>query len=92
MTTLEQNLNYFEKEELSINDRFNEYVLTRLRTIWGCDAEEIKLLFLIKSAFFRDKAALLFDGLNYNESFSPSGPVGGAVSVLDCSYFFDLPN
>lgn len=42
---LEQNLNYFEKEELSINDRFNEYVLTRLRTIWGCDAEEIKLLF-----------------------------------------------
>ena len=42
---LEQNLNYFEKEELSINDRFNEYVLTRLRTIWGCNAEEIKLLF-----------------------------------------------
>lgn len=42
---IEQNLNYFEKEELSLNDRFNEYVLTRLRTIWGCNAEEIKLLF-----------------------------------------------
>jgi len=42
---LEQNLNYFEKEELSVNDRFNEYILTRLRTIWGCNAEEIKLLF-----------------------------------------------
>jgi len=42
---LENNLNYFEKEELSVKDRFNEYVLTRLRTIWGCDVNEIKLLF-----------------------------------------------
>ncbi len=40
-----QSTNYFEKEELSVNDRFNEYVLTRLRTIWGCNAEEIKQLF-----------------------------------------------
>lgn len=40
-----QNTNYFEKEELSVSDRFNEYVLTRLRTIWGCNAEEIKQLF-----------------------------------------------
>ncbi|MEO6302074.1 MAG: radical SAM family heme chaperone HemW [Bacteroidia bacterium] len=42
---IEQNTNYFEKEELSINDRYNEYVLTRLRTIWGCNVKEIKLLF-----------------------------------------------
>jgi oxygen-independent coproporphyrinogen-3 oxidase len=42
---IEENLSYFEKEELSLKDRFNEYVLTRLRTIWGCDVEEIKLLF-----------------------------------------------
>ena len=42
---ISENSNYFEKEELSIKDRFNEYVLTRLRTIWGCDAEEIKLIF-----------------------------------------------
>ena len=42
---ISENTNYFEKEELSLKDRFNEYVLTRLRTIWGCDAEEIKLLF-----------------------------------------------
>ncbi len=42
---LEQNTSYFEREELSIKDRFNEYVLTRLRTIWGCDVNEIKLLF-----------------------------------------------
>lgn len=36
---------FFEKEMLSLNDRYNEYVLTRLRTIWGCDREEIKTLF-----------------------------------------------
>ncbi len=42
---LEQNTSYFDKEELSVNDRYNEYVLTRLRTIWGCDANEIKALF-----------------------------------------------
>lgn len=32
---------YFEKEQLSSKDQYNEYVLTRLRTIWGCDLEEI---------------------------------------------------
>ncbi len=42
---ISQNANYFEKEELSVNDRYNEYVLTRLRTIWGCNVEEIKQLF-----------------------------------------------
>lgn len=36
---------YFEREELSLNDRYNEYVLTRLRTIWGCDENEIRDLF-----------------------------------------------
>ncbi len=42
---LQQNTSYFEKEELSVKDQFNEYVLTRLRTIWGCDVNEIKVLF-----------------------------------------------
>jgi oxygen-independent coproporphyrinogen III oxidase len=36
---------FFEREELSLNDRYNEYVLTRLRTIWGCDLAEIRALF-----------------------------------------------
>ena len=42
---INNNTTYFEKEELGLNDRFNEYVLTHLRTFWGCDAKEIKLLF-----------------------------------------------
>ncbi len=42
---LENNTDYFEKEELTVKDKFNEYILTRLRTIWGCDVNEIKALF-----------------------------------------------
>jgi len=36
---------FFEQEQLSLNDRYNEYVLTRLRTVWGCDVNEIEALF-----------------------------------------------
>jgi oxygen-independent coproporphyrinogen-3 oxidase len=36
---------YFEKEELSRKDQYNEYVLTRLRTIWGCDLSEMEKSF-----------------------------------------------
>ena len=32
---------YYEKEILSIEDKFNEYVMTSLRTSWGCDIEKI---------------------------------------------------
>jgi len=36
---------FFETETLKPNERFNEYVLTRLRTTWGCDLNEINRLF-----------------------------------------------
>jgi oxygen-independent coproporphyrinogen-3 oxidase len=42
ITCLNEGRSFFEKEELSLNDRYNEYVLTRLRTIWGCDIQEIE--------------------------------------------------
>ena len=32
----------FEKEELTFDDRYNEYVMTSLRTMWGCDIEFIR--------------------------------------------------
>ena len=32
---------YYEKEILSTEDKFNEYVMTSLRTSWGCDVEKI---------------------------------------------------
>lgn len=65
---LEQNLIHFEREELSIKDRFNEYVLTRLRTIWGCDLSEIENLFgeAITSHFLKmiDKQQFHFNNNN----------------------------
>lgn len=42
---LEEGQLFAEKEELSAKDRYNEYVLTRLRTIWGCDVNEMEPLF-----------------------------------------------
>ena len=32
----------FEKEILTIEQQYNEYVMTSLRTMWGCDLEKIK--------------------------------------------------
>lgn len=36
---------FFEKEELTTRDLYNEYIMTRLRTIWGCDVAEMKRKF-----------------------------------------------
>jgi len=35
----------FETEKLSRDDEYNEYIMTRLRTMWGCDTEEIGGIF-----------------------------------------------
>ena len=35
----------FEREELTLDDRYNEYVMTSLRTCWGCDMDYIKINF-----------------------------------------------
>ena len=32
----------FEREELTLDDRYNEYVMTSLRTCWGCDLNFIR--------------------------------------------------
>ena len=34
---------YYEREVLTKNDKFNEYVMTSLRTSWGCDIEKISI-------------------------------------------------
>jgi oxygen-independent coproporphyrinogen III oxidase len=36
---------YFEKEELDTKARFNEYIMTSLRTMWGIDLEYIESTF-----------------------------------------------
>lgn len=37
--------NWYTLEELSKNDRFNDYIITRLRTKWGIDYDEIEQQF-----------------------------------------------
>lgn len=32
----------FEREELTVDDRYNEYIMTSLRTIWGCNLDYIR--------------------------------------------------
>lgn len=34
-----------EREVLTKNDRFNEYIMTGLRTVWGVDLEKVKIIF-----------------------------------------------
>lgn len=36
---------YYEEEELTIHQKYNEYLYTRLRTMWGCDMDEIEQAF-----------------------------------------------
>jgi oxygen-independent coproporphyrinogen-3 oxidase len=40
--SLENNQLNFENEELSLDQRYNEYVMTTLRTIWGLDLEVVR--------------------------------------------------
>ena len=40
--SLEANVRPFESEELSVENRFNEYIMTGLRTIWGISLDKIE--------------------------------------------------
>jgi putative oxygen-independent coproporphyrinogen III oxidase len=42
---IENNKTFYEEETLTDNDKYNEYILTRLRTQWGCDVKEIETSF-----------------------------------------------
>jgi oxygen-independent coproporphyrinogen-3 oxidase len=39
---LDADKSFYEEEILTKNDTYNEYILTRLRTEWGCDLKEIE--------------------------------------------------
>jgi oxygen-independent coproporphyrinogen-3 oxidase len=42
---IQQNLLFYQHEELTDNERFNEYILTRIRTKWGVNLKELKSIF-----------------------------------------------
>jgi oxygen-independent coproporphyrinogen-3 oxidase len=43
--SLNSGKSFFEKEELDIKTRFNEYIMTALRTMWGIDLDYIERTF-----------------------------------------------
>lgn len=53
-----------EKEDLSDVQLYNEYIMTRLRTMWGCDIDKIKSDFGQEFAdfFFRSSRIFINDG------------------------------
>jgi oxygen-independent coproporphyrinogen III oxidase len=51
------NTTWFEEELLSERDRFNEYILTRIRTKWGISVQEITKRFGLKYAWLVEKEA-----------------------------------
>lgn len=50
----------FEKEELTLDQRYDEYVMTSLRTSWGCDLEHIRNAFGEKYSHYCLKQAQPF--------------------------------
>lgn len=45
ISALEKQTNYFQEEQLSENEQYNEHILTRIRTKWGISAEELEKKF-----------------------------------------------
>jgi len=51
MKGLEDNSDYFETEELSKTDQFNEYILTGLRTVYGVSIPKLERIQSLTSSF-----------------------------------------
>lgn len=64
---LQDNKLQYEREELSVNDQFNEYLMTSLRTMWGCDLAHISQEFgpellqqlLLQAELFIDRRQMI---------------------------------
>lgn len=53
--TRSSTMNWFEIENLTLDDRYNEYVMTSLRTCWGCNAEYLRINFSESHAEYFEK-------------------------------------
>lgn len=59
-----------EMEKLTLVDRYNEYIMTSLRTIWGCDLAKVKNDFgieiaenlLLNASVFIEKQQMIYSG------------------------------
>ncbi len=57
---IERNNSFFEEEQLTEKDRFNEYILTRIRTKWGISVSEIQKKFGNEKAGMFEEVAQKF--------------------------------
>lgn len=55
---------FFRREKLNLSQKYNEYVMTRLRTMWGIDPEFIRSEFGVNYAAAFHSAAGKYIGLN----------------------------
>jgi oxygen-independent coproporphyrinogen-3 oxidase len=65
LKSIQDNLLPSEVETLSMHDRYNEYIMTGLRTIWGVDLNRIEIEFGLETLTYLKKqsAKFLEDGL-----------------------------
>ena len=58
----ESGVSYFEEEQLSEKDKYNEYILTRIRTSWGVSENEIREKFGIeKASYFKQQIQIYLE-------------------------------
>jgi len=58
INSIQKGTSFYEEEQLTDNDKYNEYVLTRIRTIWGVSENEILSFFGVqKASYFRQNIA-----------------------------------
>jgi len=79
----------FEREILAANTRYNEYVMTRLRTIWGCQVNELSAIgsryagfFLQQIDSFRQSGHVMQENGKY--TLSPSGKLLADRIAMEC--------
>ena len=59
---------YWEEENLNVSERANEIILTRLRTVWGIDLEEISSLIKLTDEFTKKIQSFIEQGFIYTKN------------------------
>ena len=73
----------FKKELLTITDKYNDYILTALRTMWGIDLEYIENSFSKEMADYCLNMAekyISYGVLNHKKNFITLTPTGQLVA------------
>ncbi len=42
ISSIEKGVNFYDEEQLTENEKYNEFILTRIRTVWGVSINELK--------------------------------------------------